>query len=95
MSGGAYMNMTNIIIRHEARIAELEAQAVIFEKQIAELTPKPVISTSWRNLYNDYGVFSTLRDAESSRCTGFIGVVRVDKIIYPDGKVEYKLEVEE
>ena len=69
------------------RIAELEAQ-------VAALTPKPVVSTSWRNLYNDYGAYNTKQDAFNSRCSGFIGAVRVDEIKHPDGRVEYKLEVE-
>ena len=91
----------------EARIAELEAQAAAYEERIGmlkaeveTLTPKPVVVSRWANLYDTdklYGGWHCSFVQAQNACDGlmpFLGVLRKDTTTHPDGRVEYRLEVE-
>jgi len=81
-----------------ARIAELEARTAELEAQVEALTPKPAVKSEWRAVYPDwskwYGKRSTALDTQISN-DNFIALVRKDVITHHDGKVEYKLTIEE
>lgn len=85
-----YMIPVSEYNRQLARIYELEAQ-------VEALTPKPVVVSEWCVVYTEYktGWYQDsscrywLKEGEE-----FLGVLRKDTITHPDGRVEYKLEVE-
>lgn len=69
------------------RVAELEAQ-------VAALTPKPVVVREWTNIYACEFHHDSKQRADSEADGHRIACIRLDTTTYPDGRVEYKLEVE-
>ena len=81
-----------------ARIAELEARTAELEAQVEALTPKPTVESEWQAVYPNWSRwYGTRSDALDTQITGceFIALVRKDVITHRDGKVEYKLTIEE
>ena len=85
-----YEQLVACLEKRNRRITELEAQ-------VEALTPKPTVKREWLAVYPNWsGWYGKRSDALDTQITGcdFIALVRKDVITHPDGKVEYKLEVE-
>ena len=84
-------NSDVVIPRLEKRIAELEAQ-------VEALTPQPTVESEWLAVYPGWSRwYRTRNNALDTQITrgDFIALVRKDVITHPNGKVEYKLTIEE
>ena len=85
---------------NDLEIIQLKEQVVLLKAQVEALTPKPTVMSRWANLYDTsqfYGGWHCSFVQAQNSCDelkSFLGCIRKDTITHPDGRVEYKLEVE-